>query len=89
MKISLGFWGILIILIVLVSIIWIWGISMILGVAFVMIPLIYAGPKQIENYRKIWFWLFVIGLFLVVTSGMGYGFQIEQSTIVWKGLPPL
>ena len=89
---KLGFsllWSIVAILVALGVIAWIFGVSMIIGGAFVLMALIFAGPKAIENYKGIWFWIFILGIALVLLSALGYGFQFEQSQFIWKGLPTL
>jgi len=85
MKIALGIWGLLAVLIVLGIVALLYGVSMIIGLGLMALVLIVVGPNPeiISNYRQIWFWVFILGLGLVLLSATGFGFQMVDNTLSW------
>jgi len=83
MQIKFGPIGLLVLLIIAIALVLLYGISIVIGAGLVFITLIVADPQQISNYKTLWFWMFILGVALVILSAMGLGFQVVGGQMVW------
>lgn len=83
MKITLGPIGMLVLLIICIVLALVYGISILIGVGLVVITLVVAEPNHISNYKSIWFWMFLLGVGLVILSALGFGFQMVGNELMW------
>lgn len=87
MIIRLGPIGLLAIAIISIVLIWLYGLSIIIGLGIVLLVLLFAKPTQVFNHKKAPFWFLVFGLGLIIMSAAGFGFQITDGfQLVWVGI---